>query len=179
MTPERRCPGDELLVAYAAAELDAADRDQVERHLAACDDCLETVRCIHARLAATAEGLLSPPAAIARKAGAASAAAPPTRRVPLPLRLPILIPASLAAGLLLVFASQSWLMPDAPLRERSADIRRATRATSVWSRPSVRGDVVAQIVAGESVEVRHEDAGWCNIALGERGDGWIECGALQ
>jgi anti-sigma factor RsiW len=179
MTPEHRCPGDELLVAYAAAELDAVERDRVERHLAECDDCLETVRCIHSRLTATADGLVSPPVAVARKARAASSQSAAAPRVPLPLRLPILIPASLAAGLLMVFASQSWLMPNAGMRERSADIRRAGRATSVWSQPSVRAEVVAEIVAGEIVEVRREQAGWCNIALGERGDGWIECGALQ
>lgn len=181
MTVERRCPGDELLIAYLAAELEAPERDRIERHLADCNACVDTARAIHARLRATAADLTPPPAAVATRAraGLAPPVTAPPRRVPLPLRLPVLIPASLAAGLLLMVAAQTWLLPHAVVLERGADIRRATRATTVWSQPSLRAGAVSRVDAGQMVEVRGQDSGWCRIGLPDRGEGWVECGALE
>lgn len=176
-----RCPDDELLIAYAAADLGQADRDHLERHLASCDDCVATVRCIHDRLSRTADPLVAPPAAVARSVQALVGEQPTIRagRIALPLRLPVLIPTSLAAGFLLMVAAHTWLLPRPAVLERQADIRRATHTATVWSQPSINAAAVSRLAAGQMVEVRGEDAGWCRVALTDRGDGWIECGALE
>ena len=182
MTELRNCPGDELLIAYLDGTVTDPERRSIEGHLAGCDACVETVRCIHARLSATAGELPPPPQSVALRARAAVPPLPPAARarVPILLRLPILIPTSLAAGFLLFVGGHAWLAsPDPAVLRRAAQMQRTNHATPVREEPSLGADVVARVDAGEMVEVRVEHAGWCRIALPGGGEGWIECRSLE
>jgi len=57
----RRCPDEELLVAWATGKLAGYEREHVETHIAGCDFCLGQVGFL-----ARADGLGEPPAAPAR-----------------------------------------------------------------------------------------------------------------
>ena len=182
MTEMRSCPDDELLISYVDGTVSEPELSRIEGHLGRCDHCVETVRCVHIRLCATADGLESPPPAVSVRARAAT---PPAvtgerRRIPLLLRLPILIPMSLAAGALLVVATHTWLEP-VPSRvlTRAVQIQRTTHTAPVRAQPSVQAPVVASLNAGEMVEIHAEQAGWYRVSLPHGGEGWIETRAFE
>jgi anti-sigma factor RsiW len=183
MTDTTLCPDDELLIGYVNGDVPAADLDRIGAHLDTCDRCVENARAVSARLRATAEPLESPPPGVLARAQAALAPQPAlagNRRVPLLLRLPILIPMSLAAGALLVVGTHTWLAPHPPrVLNRAVQIQRTTHAAAVHARPSAQASVVASLNAGEMVEVHATQPGWYRIALPDGGEGWVEAQALE
>jgi anti-sigma factor RsiW len=183
MTDIEVCPDDELLIAYADGDVAAAELDRVDAHLNRCDRCLETLRGLHARLRATAEPLVSPPPDVWARAQAALGthpAASARRRVPVLLRLPILVPLSMAAGALLVVATHTWLeQPQPRVLNRAVQIQRTTYTVTVHARPAAEAPVVGSLNAGEMVEVHTTRTGWYQIALPDGSEGWIEARAFE
>lgn len=182
MTDVQPCPDDELLISYVEASVSEPERSMVESHLDTCDRCMETVRCVHVRLRATADELEPPPHALSARvrAGTAPSLTGERRRVPLLLRLPILIPMSLAAGALLVVATHTWLEPP-PSRVliRAVQMQRTTQAAAVHAQPFGQAPVVASLNGGEMVEIHAEQAGWYRVALPDGREGWIEARSFE
>jgi anti-sigma factor RsiW len=183
MTDIGLCPDDELLIAYADGDMSAAELDHIDAHLSRCDGCLETLRGVHARLRATAGPLGSPPADVWARAQAAwltQPAATTRRRVPVLLRLPILIPLSMAAGALLVVATHTWVeQPQPRVLNRAVQIQRTTHTVTVHTQPSGEAPVVTSLNAGEMVEVHTTQSGWYQITLPNGSEGWIEARAFE
>lgn len=196
MTDTTICPADELLISYANGELSDAEQLRLEGHLDACDRCLESLCSVHTRLQATAADLEPTPAALVERARAAWDEEPrlnegdgearrprpaaPRATVPMLLRLPILIPVSLAAGALLVVATRTWLTPaQQPILIRSVQILQITQEVVVRTQPRAGAAPIAKLLAGDMVEVRGTQPGWDRIALPDGGEGWIEHRALE
>lgn len=178
MTDTHMCPDDEALIGYVEGSVAAAERAAIEHHLATCNACVETIRCVHTRLHAVGDALLPPPQSVSMRVEAILRT--PARRVPILLRLPILVPVSLAAGVMLTVGMHSLFAPAQPVvLKRAAQMQRTTHAIPVLAQPSAQADVIAQVNSGQMVEVRTEHAGWCRIALPAGDEGWVECSALE
>lgn len=178
MTEPARCPDDEQLLAYVTGSVTSSAAQQVDDHLGTCDRCIDTVVAVHARVAATAADLPPAPAAVVRRVPAAAATGAPPRRVPVLLRLPILIPLSVAAGALLVVATQTWFRPEPP-RMRAVRMQRTTHAVTVRAAPQAHAAPIGTLMSGARVEIRDERAGWCRVALPDGREGWAERDAFE
>lgn len=177
MNDTASCPNDELLIGYVTGDLADAQQRQINDHVATCDRCIETARAVHARLRVTSEPLEPAPAAVRARVRAVGGE---SHRVPLLLRLPILIPISLAAGALLVVGVETLVGPArSPVLIRAVQIQRTTHETPVHAQPSGRAPVVASLNAGESVEVRSEQPGWYHVTLADGSEGWIDARAFE
>jgi anti-sigma factor RsiW len=177
MNDTASCPNDELLIGYVTGDLAGPEQRQINDHVSTCDRCIETARAVHARLRVTSEPLESPPAVLRGRVHAANGE---RRPVPLLLRLPILVPMSLAAGALLVVGVETWVGPARPpVLIRAVQIQRTTHGTPVHAQPSEHAPVVASLNAGESVEVRSEQPGWYRVTLADGSEGWIEARAFE
>ena len=136
---------------------------------------------VHARLRVT-QRLESPPATVMARVHAAPVAqlgAVENRRVPVLLRLPILIPMSLAAGVLLFVGTHALLSPPQRVLMRAVQMQRAIHEAPVRALPSAQAPIVGRITGGEMVDVRAEQSDWYRIALPDGSEGWIEAGALR
>lgn len=191
------CPDQEGLIGYANGDLTDAEERRLDTHMAVCDRCLEEAHIVHARLHLTAAPLTVPPAAVVARAHAALAHEAPRLRADVRatesardtamgaiasmlLRLPVLIPAGLAVGALLVVAVQTWLVPTSqPVLLRSVQIQQITQETVVRAQPRTGAAVLAKLLPGDMVELRGEQSGWYRIVLPDGGDGWIEQRALE
>jgi len=200
----RDCPGDEMLLAYLAMALGGAERESVTAHLSACDGCLEALALMQRRLDIADELSVPVPVALAERAALAALQPSPesatqvhrsvapsvrwTTRVAevlrQGLRLPVLIPSSVAAGVLLVVAAQHFLTAEPPrTMMRSIEAPQPGRVTvtqaAVRARPDPRAEVVGQLVRGEPVDVAARERDWCQVTRLNGLTGWIECKALQ
>lgn len=187
---ESRHPGDELLIAYLTAELEPSERDDIDIHLDTCDGCIGTLVAIQARVAAVGDQTLSVPASVlARTEAVAMGSQHRPRRLRSrvlgqTLKLPILVPLSLAAGALLVIGTQS-LRGSRPqgVLTRAVPFRQTLPVTErdapVRLRPNSEGAVMATLHRGEVVEIQDEERDWYRVVLRDGRTGWIERRAFE
>jgi len=194
------CPSDELLVGYLTADLAAAERQRCEAHLRECDRCVITAAMVQRRLRIGDEVPIAIPDAIAARVRppvpvASPAAAPvtPARRSDWVAavrewagslgRLPILVPAAVAAvAVLLIVSPPPSTTPSGGSRAvpgSSATLRVTGHHVPVYERPSSRTAEIANLDRGEYVTVRGEDRNWYRVALPDGREGWVEREAFE
>jgi len=182
-------PSDELLLAYIASPSSSAEYDWVDAHLRGCDRCLHLLMNISRRHDLLEE--LHPPedAAHGQSSRAARGAlsgrsAVLNRSVRNPLRLPLLIPAAFAAGLLLAVAARTWVLPRPdsvqmrgvpPRGEMSVRVLQAVMREAPARSAELRGT----LEQGAIVRVEDQQSGWCLVTLEDGRTGWLECDTLQ
>jgi len=198
------CAGEERLVVYATGGLNGADRAAVAAHLESCDACIAALAVLHRRLS-VADVVSTPvPADLQRRAQVALEAAlremapvpQPSRvdvrgpvllhRVRNLLRMPVLVPAALAAGALLVVGLQSGRIGQAgntertrALAPRAVSLRVTAIEATVRSRASMQSDVVATVRRGTPVEIVGEEREWYEVRLDGGRPGWVEREAFE
>jgi anti-sigma factor RsiW len=198
------CVGEEHLVVYATGGLSGAERDALHAHLAGCDGCLRGLAHLQRRLSIAAAIATPVPAGVqhrarlAFEAGMVSPApvaerpsyAGPGRVALLDrlrglLRVPILVPAALAAGALLTLSLQPGQV-DPNITERSRAIapqtvrlRVSAVEATVRSRPSMQSEVVATVQRGATFEIAGEERDWYEVRLADGRPGWVEREAFE
>jgi anti-sigma factor RsiW len=199
------CVGEERLIVYATGAVSGPERADLAAHLVTCDTCIAALALLHRRLGAAA--LVDTPVPIdiqlrARKALEAAVrdlaplaeprqATEPRRTVLLHrvrerLRLPVLVPAALAAGALLMVANRSVTTDQSGPTERSRAVapdavkRRVTAVeATVRSRPSMQSDVVATVRRGTVAEITGEERDWYEVRIDGGHPGWVEREAFE
>lgn len=195
-----RCADEEGLILYLTRGLSETERVAVEAHLSRCDSCVYGVSLLHKRLRIEASVDQRVPAALRAKvrdlieAGSRDLAEEP----PLPmvhwihrvrdgldrfLRLPVLVPAAVAAGAILVIGVQSDNAGPASSGIRAVQQVSTMRVTAsrvfVRELPRATGQVVAELTAGEQVRVASEDRDWYRVILSDERSGWVEREAFE
>src|SRR5215475_13625909 len=197
------CASEEHLVLYATHGLAHTDRAALQSHLVGCDACIRALTMLHRRLAVAAAIDTPVPSGVQQRArlafeaglhAEAHAAAPRFEprgtallgRLRGLLRVPVLAPAALAAGALLVVALHAgWSerpVSDERIRAVEPDVvkRRITAVeATVRSRPSMQSDVVATISRGTVVEVAGMERDWYQVRLDGGRAGWLEREAIE
>lgn len=201
------CGGEEQLVLYAAGGMDGLERSAVHAHLGSCDPCVSALTALHKRLSLSAVLDAPVPSGLQQRAMVAFDAAR-TETVPTPvaerprfveprgvalldrlrslLRVPVLIPAAVAAGALLTVAVQ----PGAKDRAVPGELSRAVAPDSVRmritaievtvrSRPSMQSETVATLQRGSVVEVAGGERDWYEVRLDGGSKGWVEREAFE
>ncbi len=204
------CPAVESLIAHLTASVEGAygtppagdsgaglttsERAAIDDHLRACDRCVETLAVAHERLRIASEIPAALPVAVRERAEAVI-------RAPLPsawsaawswistqlqglLRLPVLIPVAVSAGVLLVVATQTWMAPSSPPEStRAVRLPQRVRVTAheavVRAQPSLRAEALATLAHGDVVDVGDEDRDWYRITAPNGVGGWVERRAFQ
>jgi hypothetical protein len=199
------CADEEHLVVYAAGGMNGTDRGALRAHLDGCDACIRALTALHRRLSVAAVVDSPVPMNVqhrarlafeanlpdAAPAGEAPAYAQPRGVAFLDrlrgfLRVPVLVPAAMAAGALLMVA----LQPGSTGRGGSGELSRAIapdtvrlRITAVeatvHSRPSMQSQSVATVRRGAVVEVAGEERGWYEVRLDGGRQGWVEREAFE
>jgi len=195
-------PNDEWLVAYLTTGLSAGEHRGVDVHLQGCDRCIGSLSTMQRRLGLAATVAVPVPAAIAGRAaplavpGQSSARQPASwsaifDHVARVFRLPILVPAAVAAIAVVVLVSQSDMTRPSPQREKSraVEMRQLLPVTvteaEVWpqaerSRDGTTGEpALARLKRGTKVAVVGEKGGWYQVALPDGRTGWMERSAFE
>ena len=101
------------------------------------------------------------------------------------VKRPVLVPAAVVLGVLLVVAGErTWLNP-VPLRQlhRSIPWHQSLQVTAseatVRAEPNTRSAVVATLQRGTRVEVGAEEHEWYHVALSDGSEGWVERAAFE
>ena len=198
------CWDEERLVLYAAGALDGAEHAALAAHLADCDACVASVAVLHRHLAIAADAPAPVPMGINRRALTAFADRPAESMSVAPalpprlgwrtriararglLRLPVIMPAALAAGALLAVGLQTtWLQHSATLERTravappSASRRVTAVEAAVHSRPSLQSSVVGTVRRGTVVAVSGEERDWYEIQVDGGPLGWVEREAVE
>ena len=194
------CWDEEHLVLYAAGGLDGAEHAALAAHLADCDGCVAAVAVLHRHLALAPETPSSVPIELNRRALDAFAGEPAVAPVASPrrswvtrlararelLRVPVMVPAALAAGTLLAVGLQSAVSQRSASIERTRAVappsanRRVTAVeAAVHSRPSLQSSVVGTVRRGTMVAVSGEERDWYEIHADGGPLGWIEREAVE
>lgn len=189
------CASMELLVGYMTNGLAETDRLGVDSHVRACDECIRTLTLLHSRLSCASEMDAAVPAAVLERVAAvlpvrqanpmvyadwSEALAAVGGRLTDALKLPVLIPAAVAAGALLVVAEQQMLVNPSPLKEmsRSAPVQQSLRVTAleaaIHTQPSSHADVVATVTRGTVLTIGSQEREWYRVALSDGREGWVE-----
>jgi len=190
--PPPRCPGDEVLVASLTAGLSGAESAALDSHLDSCDRCVAALQVVQLRLALADEIATPVPRTVRARVPGAAVPARAARDwlatvrdlLAAMVRLPVLIPVSVAVGALLMVASQTWLSPTPP-REmtRSVPLQQRLRITApdavVRVQPAARADAVATLSRGALVDVTGEERDWYRVALPNGTEGWVERRAFE
>jgi anti-sigma factor RsiW len=195
------CGGEEALILYATGGLRGSERAALDAHLGTCDGCVTAMALLHRRLG-VGPVERAVPIAIQRRAELAletglGEPAPRLRRIEPRgaavlhrvrelLRLPVLVPAALAASALLTVALHPDWVQRAGNGERSRAVapdtakRRVTAVeATVRSRPSMQSEVVATVRRGTLVEVAGEERDWFEVRLDGGRPGWVEREAFE
>lgn len=185
------CVGAESAVAYLLGDA-GAEAVEIEAHLRQCDACVEQVVGIRRRLRRAAEATEPVPAAVELRARAAvSTDAPTTETVDVPrrtllhrlTRLPILVPAALAAGALFTVVVESQWSSSAPREQMRSLPQRTIEVTAVEATartaPHADAAALAKLSRGEVLQLRGEESGWYHVALSDGREGWIERHACE
>lgn len=206
------CIGEEPLVVYATGGLSGTEREALHAHLGGCDACLRALTHLQRRLSIAAAiatpvpagvqqrarlafetGIVPPPPALERPRYAEPGRVALLDRLRGLLRVPILVPAAIAAGALLMVSLQQGPveLQQGPVDQNSGTERsraiapdivklrvRAVEAT-VRSRPSMQSEVVATVQRGVTLEVAGEERGWFQVRLEGGRPGWVEREAFE
>ncbi len=197
-----RCSDEESLILYLTKGLSRSDRVAVEAHLSRCDACVYGVALLRKRLHIDESVDRAVPTALREKvreiieAGARDLAEQNSQPAPAAswmhrvwdsmdrfLRLPVLVPAAVAAGALLVVGVQNQNVGSGSSGIRAVEQVSMMRVTA--SRATVRelprptGQVVAELRAGDRVELAGEDRDWYRVVLSNDRSGWVEREAFE
>jgi hypothetical protein len=200
------CAGEERLVVYAAGGMSGAERAALHAHLGVCDPCVSALAVLHRRLSLAAVVDTPVPSGVQQRARLAFAAgleevAPAAERARYAeprgaallerirglLRVPVLVPAALAAGALLTTVA---LRPGSQEPAGSGELTRAIAPDSVRmrvtaieatvrSRPSMQSETVATVRRGTVVEVAGGERDWYEVRLDGGSKGWVEREAFE
>jgi len=185
-----RHPQDEILLAYLDADLGNHEDSGVEDHLRECDLCVSGLMTMQPRLAAVDMLAMRVPASVVgraafqpqSKATPRQVTRPVTRRPPFLLRWPVLIPTSLAAGVLLGLSTSFLRQPDSRMT-RSVDSRQATSVAAVDTAlrrdPATEAVVVANLPRGEEVKVVERRPEWILVERVGGEQGWVRSEHLR
>ena len=194
------CCDEEGLIIYLMRGLRVDQHVATEAHLQSCDACLYRVSLLRKRLRIDESVDAPVPAALRERvsdlveAGAPNFAAegaedaPPTwlhrirDSLDHALRLPILLPAAVAAGALLVVGVQN--QPHAGTSgvravQHVSVLRVTAGRVVVRDLPRMSGEVVSELKRGDQVEVAGEDRDWYRVALPDNRGGWVERRAFE
>ncbi|MFQ5664937.1 MAG: zf-HC2 domain-containing protein [Candidatus Binatia bacterium] len=200
---DARCTTTELLVGYLTTGLTASERRDIDRHVRGCDQCIRTLTLLQRRLLSAPEMAAPVPAAVVERARAAStrdvgharpavglgeawaALSSVGRRLSAHIKLPVLVPAAVAAAALLVVATeQTWVTP-APQREltRAVPMHQTLRVTAqeaiVRNQPSTRTQIVGTLQHGTTIEIAGQERDWYRVTLPDGTEGWVERRAFE
>jgi hypothetical protein len=200
---ESKCGTHEVLVSYLTTGLSDAERQSIDTHVRACDQCIRTLTLLQRRLLSAEEIPAPVPPSLMERATAAAtpdrhtvkpaaglseawaALSSVGRRLSAHIRLPTLVPAAVAAGALLVVAGEhNWTKPE-PLKEmtRAVQSRRSLRITApeaiVRAQPSSRTEIVATFSRGTTLEVTSLEKDWYRVTLPSGAEGWVERQAFE
>jgi hypothetical protein len=203
-------PDDEALLSHLISARQGADeRAGIEQHLLHCDRCVAVLAVAQARLALADEVPAPLPAHLFERAERLARAVVAPEPSPRPgtatsfrgrrrgwlagirdrleswSRLPVLVPASFAIGvLIMVFADRTLMRPGMvePAR-RSITLeptQLVTRDTAVVrAQPSGNAAIIATLAPGDVVAVDHEEREWYRARLSDGREGWIERRAFE
>jgi anti-sigma factor RsiW len=199
------CAGEERLVAYAAGGLETAERARVTDHLITCDACIGALAVVHRRLGIAsmvdtpvptriqARARLALETGMRELAAANGQMRPVAPRAPALLdrvralfRAPVLVPAALAAGALVMVALQQGRIDPAGSGERSravapdsTTLRVTAVEATVRSRPSMQSQIVATVRRGALVQIAGEERDWYEVRVDGGQPGWVEREAFE
>lgn len=191
------CLDEEHLVLFALGECGLDEVGAVTAHLAVCDGCVRAMAGLRGRVGAPAAIAVAVPASVQRRARDAFATPETVPAVPAhvaslarwrrALRAPVLIPAALAAGALLMVALRAPF--DLPLgggEERarsvlgeSAPLRVTVAEAVVRSRPSRQSDIVTTLGRGTAARVAGIERDWYEVQIDGKRLGWVEREAFE
>ncbi len=197
-----RCADEEGLILYLTKGLSAPERTAVEAHLSRCDACVYGVALLRKRLRIDSTVDRAVPVALRDKvrdiidAGARDLAEEEREQISTEswvhrvwetldrfLRLPILVPVAVAAGALLVVGvqNQSVIGGSGGIRGVERVSMRTVTAGRALVRelPRATGGVVAELRAGDRVELAGEDRDWYRVLLSNDRSGWVEREAFE
>jgi Bacterial SH3 domain/Putative zinc-finger len=201
--PGSSCTTTEMLVGYLTTGLTDSERRSIDSHVRGCDQCVQTLTLLQRRLLSAPEMDVAVPAAVQERARAASQAgvrAPKPaiglaeawstlttvgRRLSTHIRLPVLVPAALAAGALFVVAGQQVWLNQGPPRElsRAVPTNQSLRITAleatVRSQPSSHSEIVATLSRGTVLTISGEEREWLHVSLNDGKEGWVERRAFE
>jgi len=199
------CADEERLILYLMRHLGDRERAVVEKHLGHCDACVYGLSLLHRRL--RIQDSVERPVPVefqervraiidleaGERSGHAAATRAPTSgwwervRDSLDrfLRLPVLLPAAVAAGALLVVGVQDGYFGGrgVPNDIRAVDLTRDLRVTAlraeVRERPSAHSTLVGEVERGELLRVAGEERDWYRVVLPRGGAGWVAREAFE
>jgi hypothetical protein len=204
------CPSQETLAAFLVTSASVPveltgdwpgvsdeQMQALSRHLAVCDRCVEELRAASHRLALANEIAAPVPSELVARVNAdlrpRARVAPLERFRPLvalrdwaasTLRLPVLVPAALAALALIVVVPrlQQWTSSDAEL-SRAVELRQVARITveaaAVHSARDTASPVLTTLVRGDRAVLNGEQDDWYRVELADGAEGWIERNAFD
>jgi hypothetical protein len=200
---DAKCPTQETLTAFLAATGDLAgdwprsvpgdaEMQRLNEHVAACNDCIEELRAASYRLALANEIPVPVPAHIAAQTLPASQ---PRRRPEVTeragvfaglrdwlvasIRLPVLVPAAVAALALIVVVPRLQT-PNESSEElsRAVELRQIARITvdsaAVYTEHDRASGVIMTLSRGDRAVLVGEQDDWYRVALADGSEGWIE-----
>lgn len=201
-----RCSDEEGLILYLMRGLSAQDRAAIETHLSHCDSCVYGISLLRKRLRIDDCVDRAVPSALREKvrevieAGAreiaeqhAAGSAAPAQALWLHrvrdsldrfLRLPVLVPAAVAAGALLVIGVQNQNAAPGGASgiraiEQVSTLRVTVPRASVRAEPRANGAILAELDLGDAVRVAGEERDWYRVLLPGEQSGWVEREAFE
>lgn len=209
---EGACPTQETLTAFLAASgalppglaedwpRDAVSGEELRAlstHLATCDSCVEDLRTASRRLASAADIPMPVPSEVLARAQALAEPRAETvageragwiaevrEWLSATIRMPVLVPAALAALALIVVVPrlQTTSAPQDEL-SRAVELRQPARVTAetaaVRAARSDDAAVLETLVRGDRAILTAEEDGWYRVALADGAEGWIERSAFE
>jgi hypothetical protein len=166
-------------------------------HVTACDHCVEDLRTASRRLALAADMPVPVPSEIvARVLAGATAQRQPVaaehnswlaevgQRLAAMIRMPVLVPAAVAALALIVIVPRLQT-PTGSQEElsRAVELRQPARVTADIAvvRAARSGDaaVLVTLARGDRAILTAEEDGWYRVALADGAEGWVERRAFE
>ncbi len=192
------CADEEGLILYLTQDLSDRERKAVETHLSRCDSCVYGLSLLRKRL--RIEDMVDQPVPTALQgrvrdliehgardlAKAEPEAASWMHRVrealDRSLRLPVLVPAAVAAGALLAVGVQNQQLNEhSGVRaiERVSEMRVTVNRVFVREVPRPNAGVLGEFQRGDLVRVAGEDRDWYRVMLSPEQSGWVEREAFE
>jgi hypothetical protein len=199
------CADEEYLVLYATGTMNGTARTALQAHLDGCDACIRALTALHRRLSLAAVIESPVPFGIQQRARLALEAARPAtvpvadRPIFAPsrgvafldrlrglLRVPVLVPAAMAAGALLMVTLQPPSRQGADTGEldraiapQQVKLRVTAVEATVRSRPSMQSLTLGTVHRGAMVEVAGQERDWYEVRLDGGQQGWVEREAFE
>lgn len=199
------CAGEESLILYLMEGLPMAERLALDAHLRTCDACVSSLTTVHRRIGVLNSVAVPVPGDVMERAshglesamrreGAAARSKPGVKeswRAALGVRLaellrpPMLVPAGVALGaLIMVTVQESGIFAPPPTElSRSVNREQQLRVTAplavVRRAPDRQSEIVMTVDRGTLLRVDVEERHWYRVVLPGEKEGWIEDSAFE